>query len=224
MLALVALAGGGAADAAHAGTASGRPAQFTAGPGESNDVTVDAGSGAAVQFTDAAELIVPALPWCTPFPLGQALCDPDGDPRDTDGGGVGVDLGDRDDRAVIRWVPGTGFRPGRITVTAGAGDDHVESSAKGSIRFAGGDGDDRLIIGPAADAVLRGGGGADLTASSATAAPRQTTATTTAQAYASRSTRRRTTAAPARATTCARAARWAALARTASPATTPRTC
>ena len=168
VLALVALAGGGAADAAHAGTASGRPAQFTAGPGESNDVIVDAGSGAAVQFTDAAELIVPALPWCTPFPLGQALCDPDGDPRDTDGGGVGVDLGDRDDRAVIRWVPGTGFRPGRITVTAGAGDDHVESSAKGSIRFDGGDGDDRLITGAAADAVLRGGGGADLIASGAT--------------------------------------------------------
>ena len=55
VLALVALAGGAAADAARAGTASGRPAQFTAGPGESNDVTVDAGSGGAVQFTDAAE-------------------------------------------------------------------------------------------------------------------------------------------------------------------------
>ena len=164
VLALVALAGAGAADVARAATASGRPAQFSAGPGETNDLTVDAGPGGAVQFTDAAELVVPGLPWCTPFPLGQALCDPDADPRDTDGGGVGVELGDRDDRATVRWIPGTGWHPGRIDVSAGAGDDRIESSAIGTLHFDGGDGDDALVAGPSAGAILLGGAGADLMA------------------------------------------------------------
>ena len=158
---VLAVLAGGAAEAARAGTASGRPAQFRAHPGESNDLTVDAGSGATVQFTDAAELIVPGLPLCIPFPLGQAQCDPDGDPRDTDGGGVVVDLGDGDDRAIVRWIPGTGARPGRIGVTAGAGDDRLENLANGVIRFDGGDGDDVLVTGPTAGAVLLGGAGAD---------------------------------------------------------------
>lgn len=166
VLALAMLAVGGAADAAHAGTASARPARFTAAAGERNDLTVDAGSGGAVQFSDAGAPVSPGL-WCAPFPLGQALCDPDGDPRDTDGGGVTVDLGDSDDQAMIRWVPGTDTRPGEIRVAGGAGNDHMESSANGIIRFDGGDGDDTLVTGPAAGAYLLGGAGADLMASSA---------------------------------------------------------
>src|ERR1700755_2517113 len=114
-LALAALAAGGVADAAHAGTAAGRPARFTAAPGGRNDLTVDAASGGGVQFNDAGAPIRSGL-WCVPFPLGQARCDPDGDPRVTDGGGVSVDLGDGDDRAAIRWVPGTASRPGAISV------------------------------------------------------------------------------------------------------------
>lgn len=111
VLALAALTVGGAAGAAHAGTASGRPAQFTAVSGEHNDLTVDVVPGGAVQFSDAGPLITPGL-WCLPLPPGAAQCDPDGDPRDTDGGGVSVDLGDGDDRAIIRGLPRTGARPG----------------------------------------------------------------------------------------------------------------
>jgi hypothetical protein len=166
VLALAALAAGGAADAARAGTASGRPAQFTAAAGERNDLTVDAGSGGAVVFSDAGAPVSARL-WCAPFPIGQAQCDPDGDPRDTDGGGVSVDLGDGDDRAIIRSVPGTDTHPGAIRVAGGAGDDHLESSASGLIRFDGGDGNDTLVTGPAAGAYLLGGAGADLMASSA---------------------------------------------------------
>ncbi|MEA2438302.1 MAG: hypothetical protein QOF65_2858, partial [Thermoleophilaceae bacterium] len=165
VLAVAALAAGAAADAAHAGTASGRPARFTASPGERNDLIVAAGSGGAVRFSDAGAPVSARL-WCAPFPLGQALCDPDGDPRDTDGGGVSVDLGDGDDRASIRWVPGTDTHPGAISVSGGAGDDHVESSANGLLRLDGGDGNDTLVTGPAAGAYLLGGAGADLMASS----------------------------------------------------------
>jgi hypothetical protein len=166
ILACAALAVGVAADAAHAATASGRPAQFTAAGGERNDLTVDAGPGGAVRFGDAGAPVGASLPWCAPFPPGAALCDPDGDPRDTDGGGVSVDLGDGDDRAIIRWVPGTDTRPGAIRVAAGAGDDRVENLANGVIRFDGGDGNDTLLTGPTAGAILLGGAGADLMASS----------------------------------------------------------
>jgi Ca2+-binding RTX toxin-like protein len=165
VLVLAALAAGGAADAAHAGTASGRPAQFTAAAGERNGLTVDAGSGGAVQFSDAGAPVGFGL-WCVPFPLGQAACDPDGDPRVTDGGGVSVDLGDGDDRAMIRWVPGTDARPGAIRVAGGAGNDHIENLANGFIQFDGGDGNDTLMTGPTASAYLLGGGGSDLMASS----------------------------------------------------------
>ena len=166
VLALAALVVGGVADAAHAGTASGRPAQFTAYAGERNDLTVDPGSGGAVQFSDAGAPVSPRL-WCTPFPLGQATCDPDGDPRITDGGGVSVDLGDDDDRATIRWVPGTDTRPGAIRVAGGLGNDRIENAANGLIRLDGGDGNDTLVTGPSASAYLLGGAGADLMQSSA---------------------------------------------------------
>jgi hypothetical protein len=166
VLALATLAAGGAAEAAYAGTASGRPAQFTAVAGERNDLTVDAGAGGAVQFSDAGALVSPGL-WCVPFPLGQATCDPDGDARITDGGGVSVDLGDGDDRATIRWIPGTDARPGAIRVAGGAGNDQIENSANGFIRFEGGDGNDTLVTGPTAGGYLLGGAGADVMASSA---------------------------------------------------------
>jgi len=165
-LALAALAVGGAADAAHAGTASGRPAKFAAAAGERNDLTVDVGAGASVQFVDAGAPISPSL-WCAPFPIGQAQCDPDGDPRVTDGGGVSVDLGDSDDRAIIRWIPGTDTRPGTIRGAGGAGNDHMENSANGLIHFDGGDGNDTLVTGAAAGAYLLGGAGADLMVASA---------------------------------------------------------
>ncbi|MEA2241072.1 MAG: hypothetical protein QOD24_628 [Solirubrobacteraceae bacterium] len=166
VLALAALAAGGVADAAHAGTASGRPARFTAPAGERNDLTVDAGSGGAVQFSDAGAPVRAGM-WCVPFPLGAAQCDPDGDPRVTDGGGVSVDLGDGDDHATIRSVPGTDARPGAISVTAGAGDDRLENAANAVVRFDGGDGNDTLVAGPAASAYLLGGAGADVMASDA---------------------------------------------------------
>lgn len=165
VLALAVFAVGGATDQAHAGTASGRPAQFTAAAGERNDLTVGAGAGGAVRFSDAGAPISPGL-WCVPFPLGQALCDPDGDPRDTDGGGVSVDLGNGDDRAMIREMPGTDTRPGTIRVAAGAGNDHIENVANGLIRFDGGDGNDTLVTGPTAGAYLLGGAGADVMVSS----------------------------------------------------------
>jgi hypothetical protein len=166
VLAVAALAIGADADMALAGTASGRPAQFTAAAGERNALTVDAGSGGAVQFADAGAPVSTGRS-CISFPLGQALCDPDGDPRDGDGGGVSVDLADSDDRAIIRWIPGTDTHPGQIRVTGGAGDDRIENSANGVIRFEGGDGNDTLVPGPAAGAYLLGGAGADLLASSA---------------------------------------------------------
>jgi len=166
-LAFAALAVGGAADAARAGTASGRPAQFTATAGERNDLTVAAGSGGTVLFSDAGAPVSPRLLGCAPLPPGQATCDPDGDPRVTDGGGVSIDLGDSDDRAIIRWVPGTDTRPGAIRVTAGAGNDRIENLANGFIRLDGGDGNDTLVTGPAAAAYLLGGAGADLMSSSA---------------------------------------------------------
>jgi hypothetical protein len=153
-------AGAGAA-AAHAGTASGRPARFTAAAGERNDLTVASGSGGMVQFTDA-RAPVSAGPWCAPFPLGAANCDPDGDPRDTDGGGVSVDLADNDDRATIRSIPGTGTHPGVLRILGGAGNDQIENFAIGVLHLDGGEGDDRLVAGPAADALLLGGAGADV--------------------------------------------------------------
>ncbi|HEY0343340.1 MAG TPA: hypothetical protein VGC59_01760 [Solirubrobacteraceae bacterium] len=165
VLALAVLAAGGAADAARAGTASGRPAQFSAAAGERNDLSVDAGSGGAVRFDDASAPIGPGL-WCVPLPLGQATCDPDGGPRLTDGGGVSVDLGDGDDRAMIRWIPGTDTHPGAIRVTGGAGNDRIENVANGFVQFDGGDGNDSLVTGPTASAYLLGGAGADLMASS----------------------------------------------------------
>jgi hypothetical protein len=166
-LACAALATGGA-DGAQAGTASGRPARFVAAAGERNDLTVGAASafGGTVRFADAGALVFPTLPWCGPFPPGQALCDPDGDPRPTDGGGVSVDLGDGDDRAVLGRLPGTDTRPGAIRVSAGAGDDRVDNRADGLIRLDGGDGNDTLVTGPSAGAYLMGGPGADLMAAS----------------------------------------------------------
>jgi hypothetical protein len=165
VLALAALAAVGGADAAQAGMASGRPAQFTAAAGERNVLTLDAGSGGWARFSDAGAP-VGAGSWCAPLPPGQALCDPDGDPRDTDGGGVGVELGDGDDRAIIRWIPGTDTHAGVLRLSAGPGDDSVESTANGLVRFDGGDGDDRLVTGPSAGAYFVGGAGADLMASS----------------------------------------------------------
>ncbi|MEA2218034.1 MAG: hypothetical protein QOJ35_660 [Solirubrobacteraceae bacterium] len=166
VLAFAALAVGATADAAGAATASGRPAQFTATAGERNDLTVGAGPGGAVQFSDAGAPVTPGL-WCAPLPPGQASCDPDGDPRDTDGGGVVVDLGDGDDRAVVRWIPGTDTDPGRIRVSGGPGADRLANSANGIVRFEGGAGDDMLVTGPTASAYLLGGAGADLMASTA---------------------------------------------------------
>jgi hypothetical protein len=166
VLGLAALAVGGAADAAYAGTASGRPAKFTAAAGERNALTVATAFGGAVRFADAGPLVGAGL-WCVPFPLGQAQCDPDGDPRVTDGGGVTVDLGDSDDRATIRGIPGTDTRPGAIRVAGGAGNDHIENLARGVIRFDGGEGNDTLVTGPAVSAYLLGGAGADVMATSA---------------------------------------------------------
>jgi hypothetical protein len=165
VLALAVFAVGGAADEARAGAASGRPAQFVAAAGERNDLTVDAGFGGAVRFSDSGAPISPG-PWCVPFPLGQALCDPDGGPGDTDGGGVSIDLGNSDDRAMIRRIPGTDTRPGTIRVAAGAGNDHIENVANGLVRFDGGDGDDMLVTGSTAGAYLLGGAGADVMVSS----------------------------------------------------------
>jgi Ca2+-binding RTX toxin-like protein len=79
---------------------------------------------------------------------------------------VSVDLGDGDDRAMIRWVPGTDARPGAIRVAGGAGNDHIENLANGFIQFDGGDGNDTLMTGPTASAYLLGGGGSDLMGSS----------------------------------------------------------
>jgi hypothetical protein len=151
----------GAADGAHAGTATGRPATFTAAPREQNHLTVDQGIGGRVQFADAGRVVIPGL-WCIPIPLGEVGCDPDADPRDTDGGEVTVDLGDGDDLATVRWIPGTDARPGSIRATGGAGTDLIENSFDGAIRFEGGEGDDALVTGATASGYLLGGTGADL--------------------------------------------------------------
>lgn len=168
VLVCAAIAAGGAAEVAQAGIATGRPATFMASAGERNALTVDRTSNGEVQFTDAGTPMVAGL-FCLPIPLGQALCDPDGDARDTDGGGVRVDLGDRDDRAIVRGVPRSGGKgaPGSITVVGGAGKDYLESAASAFIRLEGGAGDDTLVSGVSASGVLIGGAGADTTASNA---------------------------------------------------------
>ena len=63
-------------------------------------------------------------------------------------------LGDGDDRAIVRWLPGTGVHPGR---------DHghrrprrrppARARRTGLLRFEGGDGDDTLVTGAAAGRV-----------------------------------------------------------------------
>jgi Ca2+-binding RTX toxin-like protein len=81
---------------------------------------------------------------------------------------VSVDLGDGDDRATIRWLPGTGARRGSIAVAGGAGDDRIENLAgDGFMTFTGGDGNDTLLAGASGGGFLLGGAGADLMASSA---------------------------------------------------------
>jgi hypothetical protein len=152
---------GGAAEMARAGTATGRPAQFTAANGERNALTVDRTDTGEVLFTDLGTPIFSGL-FCVPLPIGEATCDPDGDVRDTDGGGVGADLGDGDDRAVVRGVPGAGGHPGQVKVVGGDGKDYLENVAAGFIRFEGGAGDDTLVAGPGASGVLVGGTGADI--------------------------------------------------------------
>ena len=167
VLVCAALVAGGAAEAAQAGTASGRPAAFKASADERNALTVDRTNSGEVQFIDAATPMVAGL-FCLPIPLGQALCDPDGDVRDLDGGGVSVDVGDRDDRVIVRGVPrsdGKGGPPGSVTVAGGAGKDYLENAASAFIRLRGGAGDDTLVAGQAAGGVLIGGTGADVTAS-----------------------------------------------------------
>jgi hypothetical protein len=80
---------------------------------------------------------------------------------------VRADLGDGDDRAIVRWIPGESARPGMIDVGGGDGDDRIESAATaGGVRFDGGAGDDRLVAGPSSPATLIGGPGADLMSSS----------------------------------------------------------
>jgi Ca2+-binding RTX toxin-like protein len=168
VLVFAALAAGVAAEGAAAGTATGRPATFNAIGGEVNALTIDRTTSGEVQFNDVATPIVAGL-FCLPLPLGQALCDPDGDPRDMDGGGVRVDLGDRDDRATVLGVPRSGDKgaPGSIAVTGGAGNDHLENASSSVVRFEGGAGDDTLVSAVGATAVLVGGTGADVTASRA---------------------------------------------------------
>jgi hypothetical protein len=167
-LALAALAvGGGAVGAAHAGTASGRPAQFTAASGERNDLAIDPGPGGTVQISDAGAPVNARLLGCVPIPPGQARCDPDGAAYPTDASSMSVDLGDGDDRAIIRWMPGTSVRPGEVDVAGGAGDDRIENAATGFIRLDGGDGNDTLLAGPNGAGFLLGGAGADLMESGA---------------------------------------------------------
>jgi len=199
-------AAGAAAGVAHAGTASGRPAQFTAADGERNALTVDRTAGGDVRFTDAATPMLAGL-WCVPIPLGQATCDPAGDPRDPDGGGVLVGLGDHDDRVPIRAVPrggGTGGSPGRIRVTGGSGKDHLENTSAAFIRLEGGVGDDTLVAGKAA-----AGGARRLARRGREDVAHhvlrdELTRTATPRASASRSTELRTTVRPASSTTCRR--------------------
>jgi len=167
VLLCAAIAAGAAAEAAGAGIATGRPAKFMAAADERNALTVDRTSSGEVQFRDAVAPIVAGL-FCLPIPLGQALCDPDGDPRDLDGGGVSVDLGDRDDRAIVLAIPrsdGKGATPGSIAVLGGPGKDYLENTASAFIRFDGGAGDDTLVAGAANAGPLIGGTGADVTAS-----------------------------------------------------------
>ena len=129
---------------------TGRPAQFTRRPrGERNALTVDRTASGEVQFTDAVTPIVAGL-LCLPIPLGQALCDPDGDPRDLDGGGVRVDLGDRDDRAIVRGIPrsdGKGALPAASSSSAVPARTTWRTHASAFIRFEGGAGDDTLVVG-----------------------------------------------------------------------------
>ena len=157
------------------------PGAVQASAGERNALTVDRTATGEVQFSDAATPIFAGL-FCLPLPLGQATCDPDGDARDIDGGGVSVDLGDRDDRAIVRGIPRRMARapPGGVVVAGGAGKDHLENAASASIRFEGGAGDDTLVSGVGRRRrVLVGGTGADVTASNAPAAAPRATRTTT---------------------------------------------
>ncbi|MDX6678474.1 MAG: hypothetical protein QOE31_2526 [Solirubrobacteraceae bacterium] len=169
VLALVGTAQACTAPGAWAATAAGRPATFSAAPGEHNDLTVGAAAGTTVgsgglvaiervTFHDAGGPIGVGL-WCLPLPLGDAQCEPDGVQN---GGAYGyqgpeIHLGDQDDRARLGNLPRAG-RPTTAFVDGGSGDDQLENVGSGQANFDGGDGDDRLIGGLS----MSGGAGADL--------------------------------------------------------------
>ena len=123
-----------------------------------------------------------------------------------DGGGVSVDLGDRDDRVVVRGVPRSGGKgaPGSIVVAGGAGKDYLENASTSVVRFEGGAGDDTLVsgVGRERGAHRRHGRGRHRVQAlcCATSYEDRTTAASGSRSTASPTTARRTSS-----TTCRRA-------------------
>jgi Ca2+-binding RTX toxin-like protein len=162
------------ASTAHAATAvkSGDTLSYDAGPGESNQVTVEVfteagGVGGAVTITDPGASITAGAGCGRPIPADphRVRC---GEPGSLDL--IRVSVADGADSVVVRDFSGAVV--GRYGLSGGAGDDTLDASAAQSKEFEallGDDGNDTLIGGlgtqnfiggPGAD-VMIGGGGVD---------------------------------------------------------------
>ena len=140
------LAGAQAAVASTLAVQGGTALQFTAGAGETNDVTVSR-SATLYTVTDPGSTIAPTGP-CASVNANTATCPATGVSA------VSVALGDLNDAATVDPSLTLG-----VTLNGGAGNDTLTGGA-GDDRIDGGDGND-AITGGAGDDVLSGDGGAD---------------------------------------------------------------
>jgi RTX calcium-binding nonapeptide repeat (4 copies) len=157
---------------AHAGTATvtgAANANYTAATGERNDLTVTIAAD-SVTFDDAGAAVT-AGRGCDPLDTHTARCYLRGDEPS-----VMIVAGDEDD--VVRTVEQPGAAA-RLSVLAGAGDDHVQAAGSGALldgeagadTLEGGSGSDSLIGGPGADTITGGGGDDAITPDGEGAAP-----------------------------------------------------
>ena len=142
-VALVLSCGGDPACEKYAGQSPHDSFQFTAAPGEENDVTIRVQGTTALVHDDGATLTAGRL--CTSTGAHDATCDVSGTPRAT----YSITLGDAADRLAI-----DGKLPSDTSIDGGAGDDTLS----------GGDEDDHLTGGAGSDRMLGGAGSDDFQA------------------------------------------------------------
>ena len=151
---IAALAAAGCLAAAQAAVASNLAVQgattlqFTAGPGETNNVTVSR-STTLYTVTDPGSTITPTGP-CAAVTANTATCPVIGVSA------VNLTLGDLDDHAAID----PSLTPVGVTISGGAGNDTLTGGENTGDTLAGGDGND-TITGGAGDDSLSGDAGAD---------------------------------------------------------------